>query len=83
MARRHGDVWYVAAITDWDKRTLNLDLSFLPEGRKFKMEIFKDGINADTRAVDYKHEYVYIEGGRRISVSLAPGGGWVAKISPV
>ena len=45
------------------------------------MEIFKDGINADIRAIDYKHESIEVEGGEIMNISLASGGGWVAKIS--
>lgn len=81
MARRSGDSWYVAAITDWSPRTIKLDLSFLSKGKKYKMEIFKDGINADIRAIDYKHESIEVEGGEIMNISLASGGGWVAKIS--
>lgn len=81
MARRNGNSWYVAAVTDWTSREMKLDLSFLPKGKKYKMEVFKDGINADIRAIDYKHEFLEVEGGDVLDVSLASGGGWVAKIS--
>jgi len=81
MARRNGNSWYVAAVTDWRSREMKLDLSFLPKGKKYKMEVFKDGINADIRAIDYKHEFLEVEGGDVLDVSLASGGGWVAKIS--
>lgn len=81
MARKHGELWYVAAVTDWTSRKMKLDLSFLPEGKKYKMEVFRDGVNADIRAIDYKHEFIGIEGGEILDISLASGGGWVAKIS--
>ena len=81
MARRNGNSWYVAAVTDWTSREMKLDLSFLPKGKKYKMEVFRDGINADIRAIDYKHEFLEVEGGDVLDVSLASGGGWVAKIS--
>ena len=47
MARRNGNSWYVAAVTDWTSRDMKLDLSFLPKGKKYKMEVFRDGVNAD------------------------------------
>ena len=81
MARRNGNSWYVAAVTDWTSREMKLELSFLPKGKKYRMEVFRDGINADIRAIDYKHEFIEVEGGEILNVSLAPGGGWVAKIS--
>ncbi len=81
MARRNGNSWYVAAVTDWTSREMKLDLSFLPKGKKYKMEVFRDGVNADIRAIDYKHEFMEVEGGEILNISLASGGGWVAKIS--
>lgn len=79
IARRHGDVWYVGALTNWDKREITLDLSFLGEGN-YKAEIFKDGINADRVARDYKKEIIDVPADRKLTVKMAPGGGYAAKI---
>lgn len=81
IARRKGNVWYVAAVTDWSPRKMNLNFSFLSKGEKYKMEIFKDGVNADIRAIDYRHEIIEIEGGDFYPISLASGGGWIARIT--
>lgn len=79
MARRHGDVWYVGAMTNWDKREITLDLSFLGEGN-YKAEVFKDGINADRAACDYKKEIIDVPADRKLTIRMAPGGGYAAKI---
>ena len=79
LARRSGDVWYVGALTGWDARTLDLDLSFVPEGN-YVIEIFRDGINADRAACDYKREVLDLPQNRKISVKMAPGGGYAARI---
>lgn len=79
IARRHGDVWYVGALTNWDKREITLDLSFLGEGN-YKAEIFKDGINADRVARDYKKEIIDVPADRKLTVKMAPGGGYAARI---
>lgn len=81
VARRSGKEWFVGAMTDWTARSINIDLSFIPEG-KYEMEIFQDGINADRYASDYKH-YKMIKVGKTIKVQLAPGGGCAARIVPV
>jgi alpha-glucosidase len=47
------------------------------------MEVFQDGINADRYAQDYKHHKRTVRQGEKLKINLAPGGGWVAKISPV
>lgn len=82
IARKKGDVWYVGSMTNWDARSLELDLSFLGEGR-FKGEVFKDGVNAGKAARDYRKEVIDIPVSRKLPVSMAPGGGYVIKIYPV
>lgn len=82
LARRSGNDWFIGALTDWNNREMELNLSFLPAG-EFVMEIFQDGINADKHAQDYKHLKSTVKSGDKLKINLAPGGGWVAKISPV
>lgn len=79
IARQNGDNWYVGALTDWDKRDMILDLSFLGSGN-FEGEVFKDGINADRAARDYKKEIINIPANRKLPISMASGGGYVIKI---
>lgn len=79
IARRKGDVWFVGAITNWTPRDLTLDFSFLPEGT-YEAEIFKDGINADRQATDYKREIISVSKSSKPVIKLFPGGGWVARI---
>jgi len=81
LARRSGNEWFVGALTDWSARDLVLDLSFLPAG-EYVMEIFRDGINADNYAGDYKHIKVNTRSGEKMNIHMAPGGGWAARISP-
>jgi alpha-glucosidase len=80
LARRSGNDWFLGGMTDWTGRKLELDLSFLPAG-DYGMEIFRDGINADKHAQDYKHIKMNVKSGDKMNIEMAPGGGWVAKIS--
>jgi len=80
LARRSGNDWFVGGMTDWNRRQMELDLSFLPSG-EYSMEIFQDGINADKHAQDYKHLKTNVKSGDKLKIEMAPGGGWVAKIS--
>ncbi len=80
VARRKGDTWYIGAMTDWDPRELELDLSFLGEGM-YKMEVFKDGVNAGRFAEDYKKESFKVNKSSKILAKMAAGGGWTAIIS--
>lgn len=79
IARRKADVWYVGALTNWDQRSLSLDLSFLGEGN-FEAIIFKDGVNANKVAKDYKKETIDIPSSKKINLSMASGGGYIMKI---
>nr|WP_165043316.1 glycoside hydrolase family 97 protein [Dysgonomonas sp. ZJ709] len=80
IARQKGDVWYIGVLNNWDDRTLTLDLSFL-DGSGYKAEIFKDGVNANRAARDYKHEVIDLPANKKLDVKLASGGGYVVKIS--
>jgi alpha-glucosidase len=82
IARKKGDTWYVGAMTNWDARELTLDFSFLGAGN-YEMEIFRDGINADRDATDYKKEVIKISSGTKLKIQLSTGGGWAASIKKV
>lgn len=79
MARKHDDIWYLGALTNWEPREIELDLSFLGDGN-YKLEFFKDGINADRAACDYKKEVIPVPADRKLKIKMAPGGGYAAKI---
>jgi len=79
VARRSGRDWYVGAMTDWTPRSLDVDLSFLSEGT-FTMEAYQDGVNADKFASDYKKTTVGVNQTTKLTIKLAPGGGWAARI---
>ena len=80
LARRSGSDWYVGTLTNWDARELTLDLSFLGEG-DYQIEFFRDGINADRAACDYKKEVLPVPANRKLTVKMAPGGGYAARIT--
>lgn len=80
MARRSGSDWYVGAMTDWSARDITLDLSFLPEG-EYTITIYRDGVNADRAARDYRKEVADLPSDRALTIHMAPGGGFAAKIT--
>ena len=80
LARKHDDKWFLGAMTNWDPRDLEIDLSFLGEG-EYKIEIWQDGLNAKRYAADFKKKIKAISAKSKLNISLAPGGGWVAIIS--
>ncbi len=79
-ARRSGDRWYVGALTDWNARNIDIDLSFLGEG-SYVMESFADGANAHRNAYDHKVSSETVTAESKVTVKMAPGGGWTAIIT--
>lgn len=80
IARRKGDKWYVGVLGNWDERTVTLDLGFLGEG-SFDMTVFKDGVNANKAARDYKKTAEELPASKKLDAKLAQGGGYVAIIT--
>ncbi|MEP7257738.1 MAG: glycoside hydrolase family 97 protein [Flavitalea sp.] len=74
--------WYIGAMTNWSARELTISLSFLDDG-PYSMEIYQDGVNADRMAQDYKKTIRTVKKGDIVAASLAPGGGWVARLFKV
>ena len=79
-SRRSGEMWYVGGITDWTARTYVLNLSFLGEG-EYEMVLFRDGVNADRNAADFKLETRKVTSSDSVEIVLAPGGGFAARFT--
>ena len=71
-ARRSGDRWYMAAMTNWDAR----DITFTLPAPATEVTLWRDGVNAHRNGQDYRKETVKVENGQ-VTVHLAPGGGCV------
>lgn len=81
IARRKGNTWYVAAMTDENERELSIRFDFLKD-QAYEAEIFSDGINASRSGQDYKKNNLLLNKGDTYSVLMAKGGGWVAVLTP-
>ena len=76
IARRKDFRWYVGAITNWEERDIEIDLSVLPNFSAKSGRIFRDGVNANRAARDYVSEQAQVWG-NKVKVHLAKGGGAV------
>ena len=80
-ARRKGDVWYAAGMTNSEGRDYELDTSFLGAG-EWKAEIFRDAPDSDVVATHYVHERgKAVRAGDKIGFKMAKGGGFVVRFS--
>jgi alpha-glucosidase len=67
-------------MTNWTARDLEVDLSFLGSG-SFEADMYRDGPNADRAGVDFLRERKVVSSSDRLRIHLAPGGGFVARIT--
>ena len=80
-ARRKGDVWYAAGMTNADGRDYELDTSFLGAGQ-WKAEVFRDATDSDVTATHYVHERgKSVKAGDKLAFRMAKGGGFVVKFT--
>ena len=75
VARKKGYKWYIGAITNWEERDMEVDITALKSGAK-SGKIFRDGPNANRVGKDYVTEQLQIWG-NTIKFHLAKGGGAV------
>ncbi|MGQ1946180.1 glycoside hydrolase family 97 protein [Geofilum sp. OHC36d9] len=87
IARKDWDSedWYLGAITNKDARKLNIPLSFLDAGKKYKAEIYSDGKGADYKSNPYPVliSSKEVNNSGSLDFVLAPGGGAAVKLSPI
>lgn len=83
LARRSGDVWYVAGICDEKGKDFEVDLSkILPAGETYTAEIVEDSINSNTLPSDYKMSVRSVDSSDKLKMSMKQGGGFAIRLSP-
>jgi len=78
LARRKGSTWYAGAMTNWNARTVTIDLSFLGD-ENYKAVIFEDGVNANRDATDYVRKVITVTAKDKLTLNMTSGGGWAAR----
>lgn len=78
IARRKGDDWWVGAMTNETGRTVKAPLGFLGSG-SFKADIREDG----AEPTSLKTRTQTVTGKSSLTLTLAPSGGGVVRLSPV
>jgi len=78
-ARKKGEEWYIAGMTDWTPREFQLQLDFISNGT-YKAELCTDGANAGTYPSDYLVQAFDLEKTKSLTIKMAPGGGFLLKL---
>ena len=79
-AREKDGNWYVAGQTNWDGRSIKLEFDFLEKGETYHATIFRDGVNANHNAEDYKREEMDVDSATALDIKMASGGGFVMTV---
>ncbi len=82
---RHGEDWFLGAITDEHGRTLPVSLSFLAPGKRYVAEIYRDGDGADfhgDKRFRFARETREVTSADSLTLRLAPGGGEAIRFVP-
>jgi hypothetical protein len=86
IARREkgSSKWFVGAITDENRRTADLKLSFLDKGNKYRITIYRDAPDADWKdnPEAYIIEQFIVDNDSKLRIELAKGGGAAMSIVP-
>lgn len=82
---RNGDRWFIGSITNEDAREINVPLSFLDAGTKYRAIIYEDGPGADYESNPYAMAIRQIEvtNSSTIKLNLARSGGAAIRIEPL
>jgi alpha-glucosidase len=79
-ARRKGDVWYAAGMTDSNEREVEVPTDYLDKGN-WIAEIFRDHPEGNTKPTLYIHETRIVKKGDKIALKMAKGGGYVIRFN--
>ncbi|HYG35301.1 MAG TPA: glycoside hydrolase family 97 catalytic domain-containing protein, partial [Clostridia bacterium] len=81
IARRSGEDWFIAGLTDSNARTMAVPLDFLKRGR-WDLRLWKDAGDSNVNAEHIATEERLVQANEALSIHLAPAGGfagWLRK----
>ena len=79
---RGKNTWFIGAITDEERRTITVPLSFLTPGRRYIAEIYADGPGANWLTNPFPIDITKrnVTSASSLRIGLAPGGGQAVRI---
>lgn len=83
MARRKGDIWWVAALVNNEGAREEIDLSFLAPGRRYTAEIYTDGGDKVKTATQVAMSTRKVSAKDKLKFDVAPRGGVAIRLVPV
>lgn len=81
IARRSGNTWYLAGITNWTARNIELKTDFLAS-RQYAATTWFDGSLEEDRPNEIDKATMHVNAKSKLSIDMASGGGFVAVLKP-
>lgn len=82
IARRKGDTWFLAAMTNNDARREEIPLDFLPEGTTWLAQVYTDDPTVET-ATKVRSESYTVTPSTVMKFDLQPKGGAAVRLTPI
>jgi alpha-glucosidase len=82
VARRSGNDWFIASMTDGTARSLDIPLEFLSDG-KYRATIWADAYEADEYPDRVMKSDREVSSQDKLTANMAPGGGHLIHLVPV
>jgi alpha-glucosidase len=81
IAKRSGDSWFIGILNNSIKKSIELNLDFLNEGVKYKMESWADSKNSSKEPKEINKSKQNVKPGEKLKINLAECGGFVSVIN--
>ena len=80
--RRGGGDWWICGVTNHERREVPIDLSFLPEGKRYTAEIWRDGEGGGIEGNRFAmvRETREVRGGDTLTLAMEAGGGFALSL---
>jgi alpha-glucosidase len=77
--------WFIGGVNNEEPRTVEIPLTMLEPGKKYKATIYRDGKKAhwETKPYDYVIETRTVHAGKTLKLRMASGGGFAIKLSAI
>lgn len=83
VARKKGEIWYIAGICAGKEKEIQLDLSKFMPNKSYAIEAMLDSINADKTPTDAKIGKIDAPKDGKLTVKMVKDGGFVIKLIPL
>ncbi len=83
IARRKGNTWYMAAMTDSTERDIIVSLKAFLKPGTYSVQIVEDGDDAKANAQSFEISKAKIASNQRLQIHMVAGGGYLAIFKPM